>query len=91
MVATLGFGLRSILLQVDLMERQASLDQLARQDGLTGVANRREFDALLLAEWNRARRSGTELGLLLLDIDHFGLQRPPRPSATAACRPWQRY
>lgn len=70
-VATLGFGLRSILLQVDLMERQASLDQLARQDGLTGVANRREFDALLLAEWNRARRSGTELGLLLLDIDHF--------------------
>ncbi|MBN7829600.1 GGDEF domain-containing protein [Stenotrophomonas maltophilia] len=70
-VATLGFGLRSILLQVDLMERQASLDKLARQDGLTGVANRREFDALLLAEWNRARRSGTELGLLLLDIDHF--------------------
>ncbi|MFL0337315.1 diguanylate cyclase [Stenotrophomonas maltophilia] len=69
-VATLGFGVRSILLQVDLMERQASLDQLARQDGLTGVANRREFDALLLAEWNRARRSGTELGLLL-DIDHF--------------------
>ncbi|ARQ91331.1 GGDEF domain-containing protein [Stenotrophomonas maltophilia] len=70
-VATLGFGVRSILLQVDLMERQASLDQLARQDGLTGVANRREFDALLQAEWNRARRSGSELGLLLLDIDHF--------------------
>lgn len=70
-VATLGFGVRSILLQVDLMERQASLDQLARQDGLTGVANRREFDALLLAEWNRARRSGTELALLLVDIDHF--------------------
>ncbi|WP_285318343.1 GGDEF domain-containing protein [Stenotrophomonas maltophilia group sp. Smal35] len=66
-VATLGFG----VLQVDLMERQASLDQLARQDGLTGVANRREFDALLLAEWNRARRSGTELALLLVDIDHF--------------------
>ncbi|HEL4244937.1 GGDEF domain-containing protein [Stenotrophomonas maltophilia] len=70
-VATLGFGVRSILLQVDLMERQASLDQLARQDGLTGVANRREFDALLLAEWNRARRTGTELALLLVDIDHF--------------------
>ncbi|MDT3470335.1 GGDEF domain-containing protein [Stenotrophomonas maltophilia] len=70
-VATLGFGLRSILLQTDLMERQAGLDQLARQDGLTGVANRREFDALLLAEWNRARRSGSPLGLLLVDIDHF--------------------
>ncbi|WP_258287020.1 diguanylate cyclase domain-containing protein, partial [Stenotrophomonas maltophilia] len=23
------------------------------------------------SEWNRARRSGTELGLLLVDIDHF--------------------
>ncbi|HCT25634.1 MAG TPA: GGDEF domain-containing protein, partial [Stenotrophomonas sp.] len=42
-VATLGFGLRSILLQTDLLERQAALDQLARRDGLTGVANRREF------------------------------------------------
>lgn len=70
-VATLGFSLRSTLLQIDLLERQAGLDQLARQDGLTGVANRRQFDTLLLAEWNRARRSGTELGLLLVDIDHF--------------------
>ncbi len=89
-VATLGFGLRSVLLQTDLLERQAALDQLARQDGLTGVANRREFDARLTSEWNRARRSGTELGLLLVDIDHF------RPSTTStairpvivACRRW---
>ena len=70
-VATLGFGLRSTLLQIDLLERQAGLDRLARQDALTGVANRRQFDAVLQAEWNRARRSGTELGLLLVDIDHF--------------------
>jgi diguanylate cyclase (GGDEF)-like protein len=70
-VATLGFSLRSTLLQLDLLERQAGLDQLARQDGLTGVANRRQFDTLLLAEWNRARRSGSELALLLVDIDHF--------------------
>lgn len=70
-VATLGFGLRSILLQIDLLERQAALDQMARQDGLTGVANRRQFDATLQAEWSRARRGGTELALLLVDIDHF--------------------
>jgi diguanylate cyclase (GGDEF)-like protein len=70
-VATLGFSLRSTLLQLDLLERQAGLDQMARQDGLTGVANRRQFDTLLLAEWNRARRSGSELALLLVDIDHF--------------------
>ncbi|AWH22703.1 MULTISPECIES: GGDEF domain-containing protein [Stenotrophomonas] len=70
-VATLGFSLRSTLLQIDLLEAQARLDQLARQDGLTGVANRRQFDAALTSEWNRARRSGTEVGLLLVDIDHF--------------------
>lgn len=70
-LATLGFSLRSALLQIDLLERQAGLDQLARQDGLTGVANRRQFDAELQAEWNRARRSGSELALLLVDIDHF--------------------
>jgi len=70
-VATLGFGLRSTLLQADLLERQAALDQLARKDALTGVANRRQFDTVLQAEWNRMRRSGAGLGLLLVDIDNF--------------------
>ena len=69
--AILGFGLRSMLLQVGLLERQAALDALARLDGLTGVANRRQFDAVLQAEWNRARRQGGALSLLLIDIDHF--------------------
>ena len=45
--AILGFGLRSMLLQIALLERQAALDALARLDGLTGVANRRQFDAVL--------------------------------------------
>ena len=70
-VATLGFGLRSTLLQIDLLERQVNLDQLARKDALTGVANRRQFDTVLQAEWSRLRRSGAGLGLLLIDIDHF--------------------
>ena len=70
-VATLGFGLRSTLLQISLLERQAALDELARKDALTGVANRRQFDTVLQAEWNRMRRSGAGLGLLLVDIDHF--------------------
>lgn len=69
--AILGFGLRSMLLQIGLLERQAALDALARLDGLTGVANRRQFDAVLQAEWNRACRQGNALSLLLIDIDHF--------------------
>lgn len=55
--------------------RNASLvDQLrdmAATDGLTGVANRRTFEAALEVELARAGRSGSSVSLVLLDIDHF--------------------
>lgn len=70
-LATIGFGLRSTLLQINLLERQSALDLLARQDGLTGLANRREFDRVLQAACSRGLRDGGGLGLLLIDIDHF--------------------
>ncbi|MBI5519443.1 MAG: diguanylate cyclase [Desulfovibrio sp.] len=54
-----------------LAEANAKLERLSNTDGLTGIANRRHFDAMLAQEWNRARRSGTPLGLILLDVDHF--------------------
>lgn len=44
---------------------------LASSDGLTGLANRRHFDEQLESEWERAKREGTPLSLLLLDVDHF--------------------
>jgi diguanylate cyclase (GGDEF)-like protein len=49
-------------------------DQLRRAastDGLTGVANRRSFDETLEHEWQRARRCGDPISLLLIDVDHF--------------------
>ncbi|MET0517214.1 MAG: diguanylate cyclase, partial [Burkholderiaceae bacterium] len=49
----------------------ARLAQLVHQDGLTGIANRRHFDAALDNEWLRARRSGAALALLMLDVDQF--------------------
>jgi diguanylate cyclase (GGDEF)-like protein len=55
--------------------RNASLvDQLrdmAATDGLTGVANRRTFEAALEVELTRASRSGSAVSLVLVDIDHF--------------------
>lgn len=69
--ATLGSGLRSVLMQVRSLEQQDRLDVLARVDGLTGVANRRQFDQVLQAEWTRSRRSGQGIALLMVDIDHF--------------------
>lgn len=44
---------------------------LSNQDGLTGVPNRRCFDAALQKEWLRARRDGQPLSALMIDIDHF--------------------
>lgn len=48
-----------------------SLETLAATDALTGLANRRRFDEALDVEWRRARRTGSTLALLLLDVDHF--------------------
>ncbi|WP_394650126.1 diguanylate cyclase domain-containing protein [uncultured Deinococcus sp.] len=47
------------------------LEALAQQDGLTGVANRRHWDALLGHAAAQAARSGQHLALVMLDLDHF--------------------
>ena len=47
------------------------LAQLAREDSLTGVANRRMLDEMLEEEWRRAIRQRTPLAMLLIDVDLF--------------------
>jgi diguanylate cyclase (GGDEF)-like protein len=49
----------------------ATLEQLAHQDGLTGLANRRHFDGVLAREIERTKRYGRPMTLLLCDVDHF--------------------
>jgi diguanylate cyclase (GGDEF)-like protein len=51
----------------------AEQERLALTDALTGIANRRQFDARLGAEWNRAVRQKTPLAIVMLDIDRFKL------------------
>lgn len=48
-----------------------SLQNMAQQDGLTGIANRRHFDMVLTDELRRARRRGYSVALLMCDIDFF--------------------
>jgi len=55
----------------ELRNAHAALHKLAMQDGLTGLANRRQLDAALPDEMGRAHRSGRPLGVIMLDIDHF--------------------
>jgi diguanylate cyclase (GGDEF)-like protein len=43
----------------------------ATTDPLTGLANRRQLDATLEAEWGRCRHTGRSLAVVMVDIDHF--------------------
>lgn len=58
----------------DITERkhlELQLESLAMRDGLTGIANRRAFDAALTREVARARRLSSPLSLLMIDADRF--------------------
>jgi len=59
---------RDMTEQKDLEGRLATL---AIEDGLTGLANRRSFDARLEEEWARASRERTSLSVLMIDLDCF--------------------
>ncbi|WP_144633453.1 sensor domain-containing diguanylate cyclase [Bordetella genomosp. 13] len=68
------FILLSWLLAFTLRDRvrtQIELERLAVTDGLTGLSNRRALDTRLEQEWARARRGGTPLAVLFIDVDHF--------------------
>jgi diguanylate cyclase (GGDEF)-like protein len=56
-----------------LEEANSRLELLSSMDSLTEVANRRQFDRVLEAEWRRCARTGLPLALVMLDIDHFKL------------------
>lgn len=58
-------------IQQDLHRANAALERLAREDSLTGLANRRHFMEGLQRELERADRYGHPLALIMLDLDHF--------------------
>ncbi len=54
-----------------LKDANENLQRLSDQDALTGVANRRSFEAHLAHEWSRAAREQTPLASIMIDIDYF--------------------
>lgn len=54
-----------------LQEANRRLQEANSLDGLTQVRNRQFFDDMLALEWQRARRAGSQLCLLMVDGDHF--------------------
>lgn len=55
----------------ELEVSRRELSDLARLDGLTGLANRRLFDERLASALAHYRRHGAQLALLFLDLDRF--------------------
>ena len=52
---------------------RTQLASMVLSDPLTGCLNRRGFEQALAREISRASRAGSELALLVLDLDHFKL------------------
>lgn len=55
----------------ELQEANQRLEELSTIDSLSGVRNRAYFDKRYIAEQRRSRREEAELGLVMMDIDHF--------------------
>jgi diguanylate cyclase (GGDEF)-like protein len=65
---------RSLELQsanAQLRHANIALERLSQRDGLTGIANRRRFDARLNSLWRMQSGAAEPLAVLLVDIDHF--------------------
>lgn len=55
----------------ELESQSARFEQLAREDGLTGLFNRRYFDALFEQVFDHALKKNTALTVAIADLDHF--------------------
>lgn len=53
----------------DRAERELVTD--SRTDSLTGILNRRGFDAVATMKFNRAKESSRPLAVIIADVDHF--------------------
>jgi len=56
---------------IEMEQKQQKMKNLAMEDKITGLYNRRYFQSVMKKELNRARRYGALLSLILIDIDHF--------------------
>ena len=77
LIAVVGIALAALLGALIFVwsrnERMEELRREASEDPLTGLRNRRRFQQDLDLAMARARREGTQGGLLMLDLDRFKL------------------
>jgi len=66
-----GYFLAGARKNAQLSQAKAELERISLTDSLTGLANRRHFDAVLEQEIRRSSREKTSLSLVMIDIDYF--------------------
>ncbi len=54
-----------------LRESRSTVEQLTREDALTGLPNRRDYELRVAEAWQRTRRLGGPMCLVAADLDHF--------------------
>lgn len=70
-ILMMGLGFMALRNDLRLLEGRSELQQQARTDPLTGIANRFYFTTLAEREIARAQRARGWISLLLLDVDRF--------------------
>ena len=78
LIGIVGYGTLNIVTQSrgieaeeSLLATNAALEKLVEVDGLTGIANRRALDEVLLREFALTQRTLRPLSLLMIDVDLF--------------------
>lgn len=73
-----GFGFvvlhqlrQRMAMENEIRRSHQAVRDMALTDSLTGLGNRRKLDMLLTQEIGRARRQGTTLALIMIDVDYF--------------------
>jgi diguanylate cyclase len=67
----LAIGAINYQLSQRLRARHEQLQRASRTDGLSQLNNREYWEDRVESEFNRTRRSGRTMSLIILDIDHF--------------------
>jgi two-component system C4-dicarboxylate transport sensor histidine kinase DctB len=74
LISGLAYIIRARLQRGVVAKAQAAdMKRLATTDSLTRLLNRRAFEQILDEEWRRARRAGTSLAVIMVDVDYFKL------------------
>ncbi len=86
-VEALGDLAAATAVALEAIELRREVDELARQDSVTGLFNRRELEARFAQERSRVLRQRGAIAFLLLEIDPEDPDAPPRSRAASELAP----